>query len=475
VSRAKQLLKATVIYAVGNIGTKIISFLIVPLYTFYIIPSDMGMYDLLYTTSSLVIPFLIWQITDGILRWMLDKDFEKTQVIKAGLQITLRNILVSIPIYLIVDHYIRIPFGWYFIVFVFSQAILTVLSQITRGLGDNKLFAYSGIINAIILVSLNYIQIVQLKMGVESFFISGIASNTFTIVYILVKQPIIIKSFSLSYNRELSSAMVKYSLLLIPNILNWFVINASDRYIIYYYLGAESNGIYSLAYKFPMIIQMLTSIFYLAWQENAISEHDQNKVEQNKYYSELFHAYSIFLLSISIIGIGITKYFVLNLMNVDYHNAWKYTGFLYLGTVYSAFSSFYGVGYQIARKPIGAFFSTVAASIANIVINIALIKYIGIHAASISTFLAFVILFFTRRYQTKNYFSIAIKWEPFISLNIIGIFYIFISLVVDNIYIEIFMVLLSIGIFLFSNRKMFQKISRIIKTNSKLKSQNTIN
>ena len=62
----------TITYAIGNFGTKILSFFIVPLYTYYIAPSEMGDYDLLMTTVSLLSPLLTMKISDATYRWIIN-------------------------------------------------------------------------------------------------------------------------------------------------------------------------------------------------------------------------------------------------------------------------------------------------------------------------------------------------------------------------------------------------------------------
>ena len=66
-----KLLTGTIIYAIGNFGTKILSFLIVPMYTYYIASSDMGMYDLVNTTLNMLFPLLTLQIADAAYRWLI--------------------------------------------------------------------------------------------------------------------------------------------------------------------------------------------------------------------------------------------------------------------------------------------------------------------------------------------------------------------------------------------------------------------
>ena len=49
--RGKQFLKSVGIYAVGNIGSKLITFLMIPLYTFFVETSEFGYYDLCLTAA----------------------------------------------------------------------------------------------------------------------------------------------------------------------------------------------------------------------------------------------------------------------------------------------------------------------------------------------------------------------------------------------------------------------------------------
>ena len=70
-NNSNKLVKGTIIYAIGNFGTKILAFLIVPLYTYYISTSEMGNYDLVTTTVSLLTPIITMRISDAAYRQYL--------------------------------------------------------------------------------------------------------------------------------------------------------------------------------------------------------------------------------------------------------------------------------------------------------------------------------------------------------------------------------------------------------------------
>ena len=53
--RNKYLLKNTVIFSIGNFGTKIISFFLVPLYTNILTTREYGTVDLIYTIGMVLL------------------------------------------------------------------------------------------------------------------------------------------------------------------------------------------------------------------------------------------------------------------------------------------------------------------------------------------------------------------------------------------------------------------------------------
>ena len=78
--RKKQLAKNTAILTAGKICTQCVSFLLLPLYTAFLDPSDYGVVDLITTYVALILPILNLQIDMGLFRFLLDvRDDEKKQ------------------------------------------------------------------------------------------------------------------------------------------------------------------------------------------------------------------------------------------------------------------------------------------------------------------------------------------------------------------------------------------------------------
>lgn len=56
--------------------------------------------------------------------------------------------------------------------------------------------------------------------------------------------------------------MLKYSIPLIPNAFMWWIISASNRFFILYFVGVEANGLFAVANKIPSFLSILYAIFF---------------------------------------------------------------------------------------------------------------------------------------------------------------------------------------------------------------------
>ena len=91
-NRNKKFLTDIIIYGIGNLGSKLITFLLVPLYTYFVNPSDFGYYDLTMNIIFLVMPLLTFQLKDGVFRLLLDNENESIR--KGIITFTYKFILI---------------------------------------------------------------------------------------------------------------------------------------------------------------------------------------------------------------------------------------------------------------------------------------------------------------------------------------------------------------------------------------------
>ncbi len=460
-SREKTLLKNTIIYATGNFGSKILSFLLLPFYTHYLSTNDYGYFDLITSAISLLIPIITFEINEGLYRYLLDakNDEEVNNYVSNSFYIVVRNLLIFNLVYLFFVQIKSFQFEYIILLQVNLNIISGFWAQIARGLRNNAEYSVSGIISTIVTLGLNIIFITVMNLRVGSLIFSSILSSIAVIIYLDYKLKIH-RYLKLNINKKIKNQLLVFSIPLIPNVISWWFMNVSDRYFLAYFVGIEANGIYAIANKFPSILMMVNSIFSLAWQESAISEYESD--DRDKFYTKMFDILISLEFASIIILLAFTKLMFRYLVDIKFFSAWVYVPFLYFGAVFSIFSSFYSAGYLSAKDTKAAFYTSIFGGLVNVILNIILIPLIGIQGASISTMISLLVMWVTRAWHTKKYFRVYINIRKIIMLFICCIVFIF-TYFNNNKLLEFIMMFLAVAISLLLNRKLIKKLSTKLK------------
>ena len=94
----KYLFQNIIAFLCGNMGTKLISFFLVPLYTNILAPAEYGEIDLILSIAGVLSPFIACGIHEGVMRFSLDKDADRPLVLSIGLRIFLISSFIFIGI-----------------------------------------------------------------------------------------------------------------------------------------------------------------------------------------------------------------------------------------------------------------------------------------------------------------------------------------------------------------------------------------
>lgn len=418
----KALLTGTIVYAIGNLGTKILTFLIVPLYTYYISTSDMGDYDLLMTSVSLLTPLISLRVSDATYNWMIKRTASNEICIKATYNFLLKSCTLAVIIIGVASRFVYIWNIGLFLAIMVLEPILETTQKILRGLKNQKLFAASGIIYTGILVSLNFITVCVLKLGVSSLLVNTVISHIISIALIFCLEKrmrcltvTVDKSELLITQKE----MLKYSMPLVPSTLSWWVMSVSDRYVVRFSLGSSFNGIYAIATKFPSVLQTFFVLFNNAWTDIALANL-QSKEENNKYVSNLFEKMYVFSFSAIFCLIPVTKVVTQVILSSDYKIGSIYIGFLYLGAIFQGFSTFASVGYLQSKKTARAATSSVAGAIVNLLVDLILVKSVGLFAAALSTYVGFLVMWLVRMYDIRKDWPITVDVPKFTIMTFVA-------------------------------------------------------
>lgn len=414
-SRNKYLLKNTLIFTIGNMGSKLITFFLIPLYTGVLSTTEYGITDLINTISIVVIPLLTLNISESVMRFALDKDADKDKISQIGTVILLCASIIGIGTIPICGFFDQISYYRIYVYFyiVSSAACQLYLADLR---GKELLIQYSlgNIVLTLSTALFNILFLLILHKGIAGYLGAYILANFITAIYALLTgkgyRSFILKKGKLDIDKM--KEMIRFSVVLIPNAFMWWIMNASDRIMVSSMVGVAANGIYAISYKLPTLVSTITIVFNQAWSYSAIREEGADDEEQ--YSNIIFKNLTVFVMSMGIVLLAIMKPFLNIYVNQNYYKAWKYTPFLIIGFVFSTLGTFISTSYNVHKDSMGYLLSATFGAGFNIVLNFILIPKIKIYGAAIATCISYCMVFVFRLAHTRKYIKYNINNRKFI-------------------------------------------------------------
>lgn len=403
-SKGKDLAKNTAIVSIGKICTQLITFFLLPVYTAVLSNEEYGVVDLLNTLTSLLLPIATLQIEQGVFRYLIDcrENKEKqTTLITTIIRFMIIQLIICIIIFLCASPFIHNEYKYFLMANLVMGMFSTILLQICRGLGDNPTYAIGSFITGALTVVLNVIFIVSFHWGAYGMLGATAISNLLCSVYIFMKKKIYKYIKPKQYDKTTLKEIIKYSVPLIPNMISWWIVSASDRTIISAVIGIAQNGIYSAANKFSGVFTTLYSVFNLTWTESASI--NINSEDRDEFFSKILDFVIRFFGCLCLGTIAVMPFVFNILINEKFAEAYYQIPILILGSVFNILVSFIGSIYVAKKLTKEIAKTSVIAAIINIGVNVVLIKSIGLYAASISTVIAYVLMFIYRWIDVKKY------------------------------------------------------------------------
>lgn len=409
-SRGKELAKNTAILSFGKLCTHLVSFVLLPFYTNILEPEEYGIANLFMTYISLIVPLFSLMIEQGLFRFLLDvRDERKRQVslLSTVTAINIFEILIFILIYLIAARFIISEYKTFLLLSVPVYILMNTLMQFARGIGKIGIYTLASFISATASIVCNIITIFVMRLGVWGLFISTILGQLAALItlFFLLKAWRYIK-FSFISLKE-AKVLIRYSYPLVPNQLSWWAIGASDKTIVSYFISVSANGIYSVANRFSTIFITFYNLLNLSWTESvALHVNDE---DAETFFSETINTMFSLFFSICMGIVGYMSIFFPLIINVKYHEAYPQIPILMLSVLFQVVVGLYSVIYVALKRPHELAKTSMFAAIINVVVDLLLIKYIGLYAASISTLVAFASMAIYRYFHVKKYFNIVLE------------------------------------------------------------------
>lgn len=409
---SRDLFKNTGVIAIGQIGTKIVNFFLLPLYTALLSPAEYGLVDLLFTCVIFIAVFVGLQLHQGAFRFLapVRPDRAKTRTVTScAVMMTAIMCMGYILLFFLVAPWVRLPHKWYVLLHVLTFVFLHLASGISRGYGRNADYAIANFLSASSIIVLNVLFLVVFSFGVKGMLWAYIIGPFLGGTFLFFKCGIFRNLALSALDRAEMRCIVGYSLPLVPNEISWSVIHVSDRMIVSALLSVAANGLIAVAAKLSVLYTTFFSVFNLSWTEQVVLHFkDEGGPE---YVNRMFDQMIAFFGSVAIALIAAMPFVFKLLVNDAFSSAYKLIPIYFTAVFFNAVIGLVSAIYLVHNETKQVAVSTMVAAAINVMVDLALIKVVGVYAAPVSSLCAYAAISFWRLYDVnKRHCKISMPW-----------------------------------------------------------------
>jgi O-antigen/teichoic acid export membrane protein len=401
-------------YTASSIVSKLIAVFLLPLYTRYLSPTEYGAAEVLLSgvvAASIVIRF---GMIEAILRFYYLPDVSRPAVVGTGFAALLWTATAGAAIGLalaepisqaLLGHpdagLVRIAVGglWALTLWEYVLALLRL---------EERARAYFGITvaNVLVTVPLTVLLVVVLGLGAEGLLVATYATVFPFIAFRLWEER---RRLRLWPDRELLRRMGRFGLPTMPAELSLYSLNFIDRIVIARTAGLAAAGLYALAVKFAQGMNVIARAFQLAWPPLAYSITDDD--EARRAYALVFTWFTA-VCAFAVTGFWLLGPFIVRLLAApNFFGAHRALPLLATGiALYALYLVQVIILGRTGRTELSVP-ATVAGTIANLALNLALVPSQGIVGAGIALVASYLLILAITYVLTQRLFAVPYEWR----------------------------------------------------------------
>jgi len=392
----RSIIKDTLLYGAGDILTKAIAFLLIPLYTNILAPAEYGVYQLLVLFITITMVLGMTGMNVALFKHFVtihEDDTRRKLFTATLLWVFVSSAAIVVLAYILANPLSEILTG------SASRSGLVGLAAINAALETILLvsllifrmekrpigYVTYTLIKVVLIVVGNYVLLKHLGMGVSGIIIAGIAADIIILGPILWR---IGRYLTWPIPGRLVASMLAWGIPFVPATLAVVILTLSDRIILRYMSGFDSAGIYSVGYKLAGVIFLLYTAFRFAWGPYMFELAANNELA-NRTYPKVLTPLVAFL------GLGAVSLVALSpeIFTVFVGEAYHAARFVLIpvsaAALFDAMNLFFGAGMQTRDRTIYVPIVTGFAAIINILLNLWLIPRFDFAGAAWATLISY--------------------------------------------------------------------------------------
>lgn len=467
----KKLFKQTFVYGLATVLPRMLSFILVPLYTSVMAPGLYGKVSVIFAWFAIFNVVLAYGMETAFFRFY-SKSNEKNTVVSTSLI----SILITTAVFVCIAFLffgslsqileIDKKYLGYVISILALDAIVVIPFAWLRANEKPMKYAIIKILNVGINLGLNVFFLLLLsKLVTENpeGILSTLYKSNFQISYIFISNVIasgitfllmseLYRKTKWVFDKILWNSMMKYAMPVMVAGIAFSINEVFDRVLLEKLLPKDVSeakvGMYSACYKIALFMTLFATAFRMGIEPFFFSHSTSENPE--KAYAQITN-YFVVLGSVILLSVVVYADVLKNIIVRDpaYWEAMSIVPIIVLASFFLGIYHNLSVWYKVTdRTKFGAYISIIGA-ILTIVINIVFIKYFEYMASAVATLVAYGTMMFLSFYFGRKYYPIPYNFRKIgfylalsISFSAIAFYGFNRNLIVGNILLAIFLVLL---------------------------------
>lgn len=412
----KRLFSNTILYTIGEVVPRIISFLMMPIFTRYLAPADYGILSYTNSVIAFIYVFCTLALNTYVLRFFFDcksEEEEKKLLGNVFVFIALVNLVVLVFLNItgakIVDNaHITVAWKPYFRLAVFNNFLesFSIIPLVYYRVKQNaKLFVGISVGRCILQYAVTFIILAVFGWGVMSQYYGRLVTLLpFCFLYVAV----MIRHSKLCLDWKQLRGALKFSLPLLPGVVSYLVLTNLDRIILERYVSLEIIGIYNIAYTIAFAMNMVIQSFYKALEPNIFQKYNAGSVEYDfiPYMRKINDIYNFALYALALMLSLFAKEALLLVATESYYMAAVYVPLVLVGVIFSGRNMLINCVLTAEKRSVVSGIGMMIGAAVSIALNLLLVPRIGVVAAPLALSVSYMIMNIYLKISTKiRFFS----------------------------------------------------------------------
>jgi O-antigen/teichoic acid export membrane protein len=353
---------------------------------------EYGTFDLITAIVLFCVPVVTLKIETAAFKFIIEAKQDETKilpVISNTLSFTLWVCVAFALAIAAISPFLLIPFKHFLILNLVANLFFSVQQQIARGFQNTAVFALAGIIVSLCTPLFSILLVLGFQLGASGMLMGSLLAYAVGSLFLFIRLHLYTYLRWIWPWKLKVRELLRFSLPLVPEGLSLWVMNRSSSVIVSSILGVAANGLFAVAYKLGTALIAFSSVFGYAWSESLILHLREPGGE--KFFNETMSTVLKLVFAASLLFLALMPLAFPLLVNEQFSAAYPLIPIFIGATVCCIVHNLYAWVYLTHGDTIGAVKSTILAAIVLILLNLLLVRWIGLYSAPFASLVAYLV------------------------------------------------------------------------------------